>query len=306
MAADNTEDHKQPFHYEGGVPVFEGRVEALEREQAVAKERDRKYSERQQALNTRMVQFTGLLVLCSALTGAIGAYQAHVADVSAKAAQSAAETAVRTLQAIETSGTDTHDLAQAAKDQAGALKQQAKNSDRLALAAQLQAGASETMAKDATSSLQDSEKTFRDDQRAWVGVGEVQVIELEEGKPFRLDITVSNSGKTPALYVESGTGRRLSPTPLLEVPTPRDLGALQFQRAVAIPPQGKYVLHVSDPEKSPSPTEMLKSGAIHIYEYGKITYEDVYGRVHSTEFCVYLSDPVTRTMSFCKSYNVMN
>ena len=108
MAADDSTGERKGFHYEGGVPVFDiHRIDELERKETEAREREREYTRQQLNLNRWMVRFTCLLVICSSITGGIGAYQAHVADKSANAAKEAADTAENSFKLTKRHTEDT-------------------------------------------------------------------------------------------------------------------------------------------------------------------------------------------------------
>jgi hypothetical protein len=89
------------FHYEGGVPVFDSRLQEVERKQAEAEARENTYRNQQLSTNNRMMRFTGVLVVFSALTGIINGMYTYITNTSAKAAKSAADTAKDTLHISE-------------------------------------------------------------------------------------------------------------------------------------------------------------------------------------------------------------
>jgi hypothetical protein len=93
MTTDKAKDEKQGFHLEGGIAVFDARVDKLEREAAEAKGRDLEYRNEQLLINRRMMQFTGALVLCTVVAAFITGYQAHNAKLSADAARDNASAA---------------------------------------------------------------------------------------------------------------------------------------------------------------------------------------------------------------------
>jgi hypothetical protein len=96
-----TDDQKDPsrstFHWEDGIPVFENRLNEVERKASAAEIRDEQYKNSQRRINFWLVVFTGLLVLTSLISGGISVWQARIANRSAEAAKSAAQTAGATL-----------------------------------------------------------------------------------------------------------------------------------------------------------------------------------------------------------------
>jgi hypothetical protein len=122
LAADDTNPDKSIVHYEGGVPVFNTRLDNLERQQIEAQARDEKYKDEQLLLNRRLVWFTGILAFVGIVGGAISGYQTYVSKLNAKAAsdnaaaaKSQAQTSLDQLEQLKKGGTDTHDVADAAK-----------------------------------------------------------------------------------------------------------------------------------------------------------------------------------------------
>jgi hypothetical protein len=81
------EEAGKPFHFEGGIPVFEARLDTVERKAREAETRDEEYKNRQVSINFRMMVFTGLLVLTSLVTSGIGIWQATIANTSAQVAK---------------------------------------------------------------------------------------------------------------------------------------------------------------------------------------------------------------------------
>jgi hypothetical protein len=116
----------------GGVPLFETKLEKIEREQAEAKNRDTLYrgeqlkiNRQQLKVNSRLMVFTGLLVFTSVVTGGISLYQARVSKIASRAAEDAANAAClgsqiarSTLLEYQRSAEDSHLASAAAYAQA--------------------------------------------------------------------------------------------------------------------------------------------------------------------------------------------
>jgi len=112
----STDGTNKTFYYEDGVPVFD-KLDEIKQGQDAAKERENDYKGAQLDLDRSMVRFTGLLVLVTAVTGGISAWQATISRDSANAARDSAVAAARaakiagdTLEEIKKGGTDTHDF----------------------------------------------------------------------------------------------------------------------------------------------------------------------------------------------------
>jgi hypothetical protein len=155
-------------------------------------------------------------------------------------------------------------------------------------------------------SVKNAQAAFREDQRAWVGIGEFGLVEFDESK-LKVQIGFSNSGKTPALNVRKASRFRLY-SYVAEGPEPADLTRFEFTPGSAIPPQGKYILHVGDDEKKTvlAHYASIKNGASFLFEFGEIQYNDISGRSHTTRYCVYLADSNAKQLAFCQRFNEMD
>lgn len=180
MGDDDKQKNDNLFHYEGGVPIFDARLDEVERKQADAEAREKTYRDQQLSINKWMMRFTGMLVVLALLTGVINGLYTAITKVSAEAAKSAAETAQRTLEELQKGGSDTHELAVQAKTQAneaqGAIVEARRN--------RLQA----------EKSLNATIEQFRQEQRAWVGVDNMAG-RPAKGVVFKVVVTVKTRGR---------------------------------------------------------------------------------------------------------------
>lgn len=178
----NNSDRVQP-NYDGEALLLHGRITDLEREKAEREEDEKKYRDAQLALNRGqlstnrwMALFTFLLVICTAITGAIAWRQATIARIAAEAAQQSAaaaqtnaDVAKKTLAEMQKSGGDTHELAESAKAQSEQAKAQTRElaeslrkSDELIREAAAQSRAAQDSVKLATDeSARSGERTER-------------------------------------------------------------------------------------------------------------------------------------------------
>lgn len=123
--ADNQQHNDDGIvHYEGGIPVFNTRLDKLEKEARESKDRDDEYKKKQLQLNNRLVWFTGVLAAVGIIGGAISAYQTHISGINAAAAQANAAAAEGMVEEMKKSGNDTHELAVQAKNQADRVADQ--------------------------------------------------------------------------------------------------------------------------------------------------------------------------------------
>lgn len=174
----------------------------------------------------------------------------------------------------------------------------------------------------ALKSIEIAQNSFRDDQRAWVGVsGKPELIKFSPDA-FDLKINFLNTGKTPALRIKTissfmtewpfvpGVPKKqweeiISKTKAEQPPNPTFPA---WEHVLA--PQGLNDYHYSeegaqyDVRKHYNavkvPTEI-------IYFYGALTYYDIYGRgPYLTTWCVYISRHETMGLGYCPEGNTMN
>jgi hypothetical protein len=88
----------------------------------------------------------------------------------------------------------------------------------------------QAMADSSERSIEAAQISFRDDQRAWLTVSEVNLYfdpKLPQ-VPLGAQIAVVNVGKTPALHVTHAFSRFIWPPPRLSQPTPQLIKGLVF------------------------------------------------------------------------------
>jgi hypothetical protein len=142
--------------------------------------------------------------------------------------------------------------------------------------------------------------TFRDDQRAWVRLVDIQGIP-EVGTIFSVDLVAENTGRTFAknvtmrAVVELITEREKEPDFSLE-----DSGAARKESSVSLlAPNADYEMEIQLRKQTP-PHEITQSdlagirdGNLTIFVHGKMTYDDIFGCAHSTSFCTRLKPDLT-------------
>ena len=119
MASNCEDDETAPFHYEGGIPIFDGKAEREGKERAKQKERDEGYEDRQLSIQRHTLYTQIALVVFGLLGAGFSGYQARTSRIAGEAAQSAALTASSTLYEMQhgSGAVDTHTLAEQAKTQ---------------------------------------------------------------------------------------------------------------------------------------------------------------------------------------------
>jgi|SRR5271165_1786633 len=99
------------------------------------------------------------------------------------------------------------------------------------------------------------------------------------------------------------------------------LEASPFHQRPSIAPQGISIVHggkpgavgsLGSPEEYSSLQAItgsfakIKSKELIFYVYGELRYEDVSSRPHTTEFCIYISDPDTKEIGVCRGFNELD
>jgi multidrug efflux pump subunit AcrA (membrane-fusion protein) len=224
---------------------------------------------------------------------------------------------------MHTGGTDTHSLAEAAKAQAEANRQeaiamknlsdralqQAQATDKLAEQAEKSANAAAKSAKDAdvsasatksmASTAADSLAAVRQnealDQRAWIAVTSMRLTSFKSGETIQSQVMFENSGRSPALDVNVRhetviLDRGLSPLFLAVW----DKSVLDAVRALA--PQ---VSNTSSKETTwilkSSDNDDVEHFSKTVWVWGSIEYRDAFGNNHSTHFCGYTENNGARS-----------
>jgi hypothetical protein len=171
-------------------------------------------------------------------------------------------------------------------------------------AAQRGAAASEAQAEATKESIQSTVQSFRLDQRAWVGQMDSSASEAEEGKPITFRVVIGNSGKTPALNVRMAISSAHAPKAVKFIPRYSGPNTAALQGTGAMQPGAKGLL-----EQTTGPlvdVSKYQRGEYLYYVFGRIDYEDVFGRPHWTTWCLYVGGEHTGNMRSplqCNSYN---
>ncbi len=118
---------------------------------------------------------------------------------------------------------------------------------------------------------------IRNDQRAWVGVTDITLGsgEIKEGAIFTADVTLRNSGKSPALNVQGWVN--------IEVVDPRTFtpsyGQPSEERSIGVlQPNASSHARLSVDVHTKEDAEALKLGTKKFCVWGYVTYNDVFER----------------------------
>jgi hypothetical protein len=169
-------------------------------------------------------------------------------------------------------------------------------------------------------SSQSAENTFRDEQRAWIGVTRQTLEQFEEKKAVVIGVSITNAGKTPARNLKIRVRTIVTNYPI-NGPAQEDIAGLRKAPWIlgpAMSPQGQYSITIGkDQLVGQILTEenkrivqgtidrfpLIKSKTLFLYDVGEVSYEDVSRRTHLTTFCVFLADPETKFVAFCPEFN---
>ncbi len=143
----------------------------------------------------------------------------------------------------------------------------------------------------------------RNDQRAWIGTKSLIGEEIRPGVRIQFGVIVANLGKTPAKKVKTQTSWRALPrtTPFSPVYNKSTTNIEQMSTSVLMP-TFEGTLLAPPITLGEDQVEALRSGRAHFYVYGRITYEDVFGRSHKTTWCLFVNEKLDR-MAACEIYN---
>lgn len=221
-------------------------------------------------------------------------------------------------QEMHSGGTDTHDLAIAAKTQADEARIQAgqakiqadkaiesaeymdqlaketlaeaRGTNKLAVQAQRSAEYAGQLAKTAEAELATAQSNAKNDQRAWLGVQQTQLESFDVGKRISVIVMLSNTGKSPARH-ETYVGqievlpREARPNFGFDIPDPTWTGV------ASISPQGSYRLQFATSTLlTQDERDLISHGDRVIWVWGTIHYEDIFDQGHITEFCAFSLD----------------
>ncbi len=126
------------------------------------------------------------------------------------------------------------------------------------------------------------DRTLRVDQRAWVGIVNIQIHRfLEPNRDFMVDIETKNTGKTPALKVVFHN--RLQAI-LATEQINRNFGESNGHGTVM--PDSKQIISIGENHPVSVETfEQVRNGVRTMYLHGRIEYRDIFGDDHWTNWC---------------------
>jgi hypothetical protein len=225
-------------------------------------------------------------------------------------------------QEMHTGGTDTHDLALAAKSQADETKAQVEKmnegltkTDKLIAEATAQATSTKILADDTlkqAKATRDLVSQSTNEGRPWLGVT-ITVSDFEAGKESKVGFLTTNSGKRPAKL----TGIHLGGNEYKEFPKEPTFGSSGFgggSTVVIVPGSGSGIELIIPKgftdEANMTRLNAASIGDLHFFVYERVDYEDVITHTtHWTKTCMMYhpkTDSIAAGFAYCSTYNDAN
>jgi hypothetical protein len=254
-------------------------------------EAEQKIETRMSAFERSMIRLTWAAVIISILSGLVFTGQLYVMITGG----SATDKLVEYSKVQANAGSDQADAAQQFSDTAEDIN--GRMSDAV----------NELKSANDNSRLiiRNAQNSFREEQRAWVGVASTELKEtIEVGKRPSASIRIQNTGKTPAIHV------------YMDVQGGVLCGAFPKKPPYQITGPGSHVMLIPNgppAESGHAPftvdpfTEndisFIKRPDCGLYHYARITYLDIFKRPHWRHYCsTWLKESPT-TFGNCASYN---
>lgn len=137
-------------------------------------------------------------------------------------------------------------------------------------------------------SLNQARDSFRIGQRPYVVVETIRLAELPNvDRPLAAEALIRNTGATPALNMQASQHLDVVSVPPTGVPHDFSPGS---GRLVLGSNLARAIRVVGERPLTTEELQRVNSGKLRIYVTGTISYEDVFQRVHETEFCAFF-DP---------------
>lgn len=201
---------------------------------------------------------------------------------------------------MHTGGVDTHNLAVAAKTQAEKMGNMSDAADKIRQAAENMVAQDRRIADNAQKALDASNKqskasldasiaASRQDQRAWLSVGDYTYT-ITESDPVTSSVFVTDSGKTPATKVLCRITGTTKPKGYVlrdsDIVYPADMPTVNHG---TIFPNQHFPLRAGGDPMEPGKQKIwfdnVKGGEWIQYFFGDVRYRDVFGKDHWTHFC---------------------
>ena len=280
MAADET--GQNAGRAEGGAFVFESSEERADRERREAEKWDVEWKRRDDNYKRRQLWLNVLLALIGTAGIGISVWNAVIAQRSADAARSAADTAGRALADSQESYSKTVALIQT---QTELMKAQAD-------AAKLSAHAASQAVTHFADANKFADTTYREQQRARVYVQDFQIRSepTADNPTVTVDFRVINRGATPAILVTTKGRIGISDQQTPPVDWTRFSKGSEPQQLIAypnLPLRHSATWSEADPTLRAAAIKLYLSGTARLYIAYRVDYDDVFGKRHWISACAH-------------------
>ncbi|MGB2606200.1 MAG: hypothetical protein WBC78_21515 [Candidatus Sulfotelmatobacter sp.] len=151
------------------------------------------------------------------------------------------------------------------------------------------------------------DQAMKVDQRAWVGPMNVRHMHTTPGTAVRVQLALTNIGKTPAFVSSIQKNSLFIDGDLMELPRDSALERDFSGRAVIFPGQAGMGIDIPAPDYSDADLNAIRNHRKTLNFYGTVEYGDIFGKQHFTKFCyhyVVTWGPVPfEGLTSCKAYN---
>lgn len=152
--------------------------------------------------------------------------------------------------------------------------------------------------------LDDSREICRADRRARLGIARVDFRGVHAGQKIEVNMPIQNSGKTAALDVRIRSLAYVAPV-ATNAAKPSPNGHEPFKGHITILPNttNAIITLVSPRTLSEDEASAIQNGALIMYIFAEIRYEDIFGHPHHTYFCAKYATDTPRALQYCDEYN---
>src|SRR5260221_1231134 len=261
-----------------------------------------------------LIGMNGTLLITTIVIACIYNGQLNQMRIATEAAKKSADTADATLKEIRQGGTDTHDLAVAAKKQAEAAKTQSQQAEAQVKEIKRLSDETRDMAKEtkrsadiATSAIALARENFTRDQRPWL-VFKIEQPKFEDGKQVIWNVHIVNSGRTPAIHTTHCTVIWWGPAPINDINDERInkecAKAISVTSETTISPGTEiFTSAITANSFTGDALKQVKDQDVTLLLTARITYRDTFGNEYRTTFCgMHLA---TGAAKICGKYNEM-
>jgi hypothetical protein len=143
-------------------------------------------------------------------------------------------------------------------------------------------------------------------ERAWVTAKDAYHNEFKTGEQPQAVVAIINAGNTPArnltIYGNIQWRDKPIPTPMIFLPLPSTGQEPSF--SVIAPNEGMNISFSDIPVLTDDIIKLAREQKIHLYVWGKIDYDDIFGKHHKTEFC-FVDRFYARVFATCSNNNTI-